>query len=179
MVLSSPGVIVVECWSGHLSCLAHLLTWTLLDILVVLSLGPLFLDVFEINGDSGNGDHCAGPHRLCSSCLLRVDWHCSTLQDSVRKVTFVSLAPPCPCLLFFFGIPIQGGHSCVTDFESKIHFFLTRELNWEATKDRVNKRALQIIEKEKAKKRLEAELQNDRRRLNHRANREVKNPQDI
>ena len=67
----------------------------------------------------------------------------------------------------------------MTDFESKIHFFLTRKLNWEATKDRVNKRAFRIIEKEKAKKRLDAELQNDRRRLNHRANREVKNPQDI
>ena len=40
----------------------------------------------------------------------------------------------------------------VTDIESKLHFFLTRELNWEATKDRVNKRALRIIEKQKAKK---------------------------
>ena len=56
---------------------------------------------------------------------------------------------------------------CVSDFESKIDFFLTRKLNWEATKDRVNKRALQIIKKEKAKKQLDAELQNDRRTLTH------------
>ena len=68
------------------------------------------------------------------------------------------------------------------NIKSKIDFFLSRELNWEATKDRVNKRALRVIEKQKAKKRFIEETSDDRRYLAHRTNRtnrEVKNPQDI
>ena len=69
-----------------------------------------------------------------------------------------------------------------TNIESKINFFLSRELNWEATKDRVNKRALRVIEKRKAKKRLDEEIQDDRRYLAHQinhTNRDIKYPQDI
>ena len=55
----------------------------------------------------------------------------------------------------------------VTNIESKIDFFLYRKLNWEATKDRVNKRALRVIEKRKAKKQLDEEIQDDRRYLAH------------